>query len=315
VHAAPLPDRATQLPVRQKNAAAHSPSPVHEVGQAELEPPHTNGEHDGLPAEPIATSVHVPAEPATLHALQEPAHAPLQHTPSTQKPLVQAFAPPQATPLPSFGTHAPAWQKRPAAQSASPPQLVGQDALEPLQTYAPHVDGVPCATGLHVPALPVRSQRSHAPPHAVSQHTESAQLPEVHSVPSVHAPPSPFRPIQTFVVQVAPGAQLPGPAHVVPHAALVPLQRNGAHDGEPGAVAGCTAQCPAALQVSHAPPHAASQHTESAQKPDWQALPAAQALPSVRFGTHAPIEQKLPAAQSASPAQPVGHELSAPLQT
>ena len=40
---------------------------------------------------PAATGPQVPALPATLQASQEPPHAELQHTPSTQLPLLSFF--------------------------------------------------------------------------------------------------------------------------------------------------------------------------------------------------------------------------------
>ena len=51
--------------------------------------------------------VHVPTEPARLHAAQVPAHAELQHTPSTQLPLEHSPAREHAVPLPK-SAHAPA---------------------------------------------------------------------------------------------------------------------------------------------------------------------------------------------------------------
>jgi hypothetical protein len=155
VHAAPSPDFGTHAPVWQKCVASHCASEVHEVGQAELAPLQVNGAHDGLPCTSAGCSVHVPIEAARLHALHEPRHVLLQHTPSTHSPLTHALPPPQPCPLRSFEMHAPAEQKRPAAQSASPVQVIGQAALAPLHTNAPH-DGeppLPCGDGAQVPGV------------------------------------------------------------------------------------------------------------------------------------------------------------------
>jgi len=50
------------------------------------------------------TGEQVPAAPGTSHASHWPVHAVLQHTLSTQKPLVQSAGPVQGTP--ALGTHA-----------------------------------------------------------------------------------------------------------------------------------------------------------------------------------------------------------------
>jgi hypothetical protein len=54
-----------------------------------------------------------------------------QQTPSTQWPLPHWFAPPQASPATSCGTHTPAEHQLPLAQSESAEQL-------PAQAFAPH---------------------------------------------------------------------------------------------------------------------------------------------------------------------------------
>jgi hypothetical protein len=74
-------------------------------GHAELLPLHTNGEHEGLPDAPAVLLAQMPTEPAMLQASHAPPHALLQHTPSTQNPLVHALLPLHAVPLPSFATH------------------------------------------------------------------------------------------------------------------------------------------------------------------------------------------------------------------
>ena len=79
--------------------------------------------------------------------MQVPLQAFSQQTPSTQKPLWQAPAPPQAAPFASCGTQLPLWQKLPAVQSAVVVQVLRQ--LPVPQTYAPHD---PVTPGAQVPA-------------------------------------------------------------------------------------------------------------------------------------------------------------------
>jgi hypothetical protein len=67
------------------------------------------------------------------HAWQLPAHADSQQKPSTQKPLVHSFDPPQAAPFPFSGTHTPAEQKWPDVQSALEPHDVLHEVAP--QTY------------------------------------------------------------------------------------------------------------------------------------------------------------------------------------
>ncbi len=62
----------------QKFPGEQSPLLVHEVGQIACEPSHTYGVQLGLPADPAATTVHVPRLLATLHASQLEPQAALQ---------------------------------------------------------------------------------------------------------------------------------------------------------------------------------------------------------------------------------------------
>jgi hypothetical protein len=73
-------------------------------------PVHRYGPHAGLPSLPAATREHVPTLPGTLHALQAPAQAVLQHTPSTQLPLPHWLFAVHAPAFVFFGTQAPASQ-------------------------------------------------------------------------------------------------------------------------------------------------------------------------------------------------------------
>jgi len=60
-----------------------------------------------VPCGAPVTGVHEPSTPETLHASHCPLHAPSQHTPSTQCPLVHMFATLQPEPGPSFGRQMP----------------------------------------------------------------------------------------------------------------------------------------------------------------------------------------------------------------
>ena len=80
---------------------------------------------------PAATGLHVPTLPATLQASQEPPHAVLQQTPSTQLPLPHWLAAEHVAPLVFFGAHTPASQKLPLLHWASEAQVVGQEAEPP----------------------------------------------------------------------------------------------------------------------------------------------------------------------------------------
>jgi hypothetical protein len=66
-----LPDAQ---PASLVQAVLHAPA-VHVANE-----PHDFGARGG----PLATSVHLPSEPATSHARQVPSHAESQHLPSTQ---------------------------------------------------------------------------------------------------------------------------------------------------------------------------------------------------------------------------------------
>jgi hypothetical protein len=79
----------------------HSESLVQLVGQPESVPSHAKGLHDGLPALPTSSTVHVPTLPLTEQLWQAPVQVALQHMPETQMPLVQASSPLQEVPFPT----------------------------------------------------------------------------------------------------------------------------------------------------------------------------------------------------------------------
>jgi hypothetical protein len=82
-----------------------------QVGSVPLQPPPQSVPslmHLGrLPSGGFATTMQVPAEPATLHATHGSAHAVEQHTPSAQKPLAQSAAAAQDAPIGSAWSWSP----------------------------------------------------------------------------------------------------------------------------------------------------------------------------------------------------------------
>ena len=85
--------------------------------------------HDGLPAEPAATTVQVPG--VALQTSQPPAQAVLQQKPSTQLPLTHSWLRTQTEPLIFLGKQlVPLHQSR-ATQLASLAQVPGQTVPRP----------------------------------------------------------------------------------------------------------------------------------------------------------------------------------------
>lgn len=148
----------------------------------------------------------------------------------------------------------------------------------PLHTYAPHVGLPPPATLTH---WPLALHESHAPPHADAQHTPSTQLPSAHWEAPVHPWPSPSLGTQAEPLQKKPPAQLASLVQLGGHAGDVPEQTYGEQLGAPAPTA--FKHCPLLLQASQGPPHAPSQQTPSAQKPDVHSLPTPHPVPSVFF--------------------------------
>ena len=87
-----------------------------------------------MPFVAVAQVPFVPPVRAAEHAWHAPLQATLQHTPSTQKPLVHASSAVHPTPSACLATHAVPEQYAPAAQSAS----VVHEAAHPA---APHAYG------------------------------------------------------------------------------------------------------------------------------------------------------------------------------
>jgi hypothetical protein len=204
----------------------------------------------------LGTLLHVPMLPDTLHALQTPTHEVLQHTPSMHCMLAHSLFAPHAAP---FG---------PPTQAAAP-----------LHTCAPvHSLAGSWRFGMfvQVPTVPARLHALQAPTHVELQHTPSTQLVLVHSVPSEQAVPFENSAQTPLPLQfVAPGHSAAGswPEPMLEH---VPTR-------------------PARLHALHVPPHAASQHTPSAQKPLAQSPATTHEPPFGVLQTPAPLHTSAPA--------------------
>jgi len=221
-------------------------------------------------------AAHVPTEPATLHASHCPPQPVSQHTPSTQFPDTHWLAAAHATPLPFFGTHAPALQKSPAMQSASLAHVT-RHALEP-QTKGEH----DVVTGAGQDPAPLQPAAATARPEV---HDAERQLVEL--VAYVHA-------VRSVPSQLPPHTE-PSLAHAV--------------RGEMGApdTAVHVPTVPVRLHASHCPPQAELQHTPSAQLADEHSFAAVHVAPFAFFAVHVPALQKSPETQSLSAVQALRH--------
>ena len=110
VQAAPSVFFGTQRPPAQKLVETQPESCLHLAGQLADAPSQTYGAQLGSPGAAATTLLQVPTVPARLHRLQAPAHAVLQHTPSTQLPAAHSLAPAQTAPGAFFNAQAPAAQ-------------------------------------------------------------------------------------------------------------------------------------------------------------------------------------------------------------
>jgi hypothetical protein len=130
------------------------------------EPEHAYGAQDGVPSLPAVTLVHRPMFPGRLHALQGPAQAVLQHTPSTQ--LLDTHWLPAEQAWPSSSLHAPD-----PSHELVPVQLFGSLAL------------------VIVVQLPTEepSQRWQVPQLEELQQTPSTQLAVLQSLPVAQLEP------------------------------------------------------------------------------------------------------------------------------
>lgn len=104
---APRPRLVTHVPllVSHARSLAHWALVVHVVAQAPALHPKPLAHARRAPCGEPATSVQVPSEPATSHALHCSPHAALQQYPSTHCPLVHSFAPTHAEPFGFLAEH------------------------------------------------------------------------------------------------------------------------------------------------------------------------------------------------------------------
>lgn len=206
---------------------------------------------------------------------------------AVQTPARHCSAVEHMAPAARFATQVVPLQKKPGEQSPVDVHVVGQAAVAP-QRSAPHPASVEPGVSWQVPRPLERSHRSHAPVHAVSQHTPSEQLPEEHTPAS---PPLQLCPLLSLPPHV-PLMHWTPETHCVPasqlwgHEAAVPLQRYGAHDGRlPASPAPMVVQVPVA-QLSQPSPHAVLQQTPSAQKPEAHWLGPEHCSAFAFFGAH-----------------------------
>ncbi len=155
----PLPHSAFCVHTTPIPSGEHAPAPLQLVVPT----------HSFAGSCPFATLVHVPTVPARLHAAHVPAHAVLQHTPSTQLPLTHSAPIEQAAPL-AKNPHAPA----------------------PLQLTAPahsFAGSCPFAMLEHVPMFPATLHAWHVPEQAALQQNPSTHAVLRHALPAAHACP------------------------------------------------------------------------------------------------------------------------------
>jgi len=154
-------------------------------------PLHSDSPHSAAGSVRAGMGAQLPTAPATLHASHVPLHAPLQHTPSTQKPDVHSLAAAQDAPATRLAAHVPPLQKAPALQSESAEHGAVQ-LPAPSHSAKPHSSpgSVRADTAEQVPTAPARSHARHAPAQAVSQHTPSTQEPEAQALAEVQGLPS-----------------------------------------------------------------------------------------------------------------------------
>lgn len=203
-----------------------------------------------------------------------------------QTPATHCSALEQTAPTVSFATHVIPLQKKPAEQSAVDMHVVGQLADEGPQRKAPHPASDWPGVNWQVPRPLGRSHRSQAPLHAVSQQTPSEQLLEAQTPASRSLQLCPLLslPPQVPLMQDTPPTHWAPPSQLWGHAAAVPLQTYGAHDGRsPAAPAPTMVQVPVE-QLSQPSPHAVLQQNPSAQKPEAHWLAPEQRSPFDFFG-------------------------------
>jgi len=98
VQAAPMALSGAHAPASQWLPTLQSASTAHGARQAATVPLQWPRPHSAAGSVRAGTVAQVPTAPRRLHASHIPPHAPLQHTPSTQKPDAHSLDAPQASP-------------------------------------------------------------------------------------------------------------------------------------------------------------------------------------------------------------------------
>ena len=137
--------------------------------------------------------------------------------------------------LPEPETQVPLEQVSGATQPELLLHEVGQVLSVPSQTYWPQpVPADPAVTGEQIPSSPESAHESQPSAHVALQQTPSAQIPDVHCRLSAQVAPLFCAGAQVpDELQKSPVWQLVSAVHVVGQLAEFPVQRYGAHDGEP----------------------------------------------------------------------------------
>jgi hypothetical protein len=165
------------------------------------------------------------------------------------------------------------------------------------------------------------AQVSQLPSHAALQQKPSAQCWLAHSASTAQVAPLGALPLHSPEMHERPDAHSAPEPQVVPHAAELPVQRYGRHEGAPGEPGATKVQVPsnvapsAVEQASQLPSHALSQQTPSTQKPDWQSPFAVHDCPLASACTQLPPLQKKPEAHTCESVQAVGQSVPWPEQT
>ena len=280
LHALPAPSFCLHVLTSQKAAVLQSLSWLQLTAHAGEFPEHRLAPQSPSGSVPAAAGVQVPTEGGRLHRSQARVQAPVQHTPSTQKPEAHAVPALHGVPGGLPGVHFPPAQEAPGAHPLLTVQAVVQAPPAPQSPGAHEGEpGLPAGTVPHVPALPGRLHASQAPAQAELQQVPSAQCPEAQSPSAAHEAPRGNWATQLPASQEAPATHPAAAVQACVHPPSAP-QAYAPQDKTSGAPPASVTHLPAALQVRQGPVHTASQQTPSAQLPDSQLEPDAHADPS-----------------------------------
>jgi hypothetical protein len=228
-----------------------APAPMHAPPGPHVPRQVLAGPHSFFRSTPVGSSVHLPGLVRSPHEWQRSPHAESQHTPSTQKPLVQSEG----------------FVQRVKSETVGVLGSVGAGAsaigTEPLS-------GTPPSHALmHAPPLQAPLTQSSDVVHVV-----------LHVVASAH-----FKPLGHAVTE--PGLQVLSTPEQVPRVMVAaPTQPARPHDS----VEGFAVQVPVE-HASHSPLHARSQHTPAAHVPLAHSFVLPHAAPLLFFATQAPSRQ------------------------